>query len=264
MAAHDEWMTSTPLRPEPVHPDSGGPAVDVLPAAHRPRAVLAVPPRPRLRRVLSLIPAPPADPGRAVERARPAAVRCPPGPFPPRHATVSEGPPAMRRLRAPALIARPARPARRHRLLARRARTRPRRPPRPPAAPPRSCGWATSPTSPTPRRSSASSRACSARELGSTTLTTQTFNAGGDAVNALLGGSLDTTYIGSGPAINAFAKSERPGRAADRRRHRGRRPARGQARDHQPGAAQGPDAWRPRRRATPRTSRSRSGWSRTA
>lgn len=45
-------------------------------------------------------------------------------------------------------------------------------------------------------------------ELGSTTLTPQTFNAGGDAVNALLGGSLDVTYIGSGPAINAFAKSE--------------------------------------------------------
>jgi NitT/TauT family transport system substrate-binding protein len=45
-------------------------------------------------------------------------------------------------------------------------------------------------------------------ELGSTTLTPQTFNAGGDAVNALLGGSLDITYIGSGPAINAFAKSD--------------------------------------------------------
>jgi NitT/TauT family transport system substrate-binding protein len=47
-----------------------------------------------------------------------------------------------------------------------------------------------------------------AKELGDTTLTTQTFNAGGDAVNALLGGSLDATYIGSGPAINAFAKSD--------------------------------------------------------
>ncbi|HET6258921.1 MAG TPA: ABC transporter substrate-binding protein [Pseudonocardia sp.] len=45
-------------------------------------------------------------------------------------------------------------------------------------------------------------------ELGSTKLTPQTFNAGGDAVNALLGGSLDVTYIGSGPAINAFAKSD--------------------------------------------------------
>lgn len=44
-------------------------------------------------------------------------------------------------------------------------------------------------------------------ELGGTTLTPQTFNAGGDAVNALLGGSLDVTYLGSGPAINAFAKS---------------------------------------------------------
>jgi NitT/TauT family transport system substrate-binding protein len=45
-------------------------------------------------------------------------------------------------------------------------------------------------------------------ELADTKLTTQTFNAGGDAVNALLGGSLDITYIGSGPAINAFAKSD--------------------------------------------------------
>jgi len=46
-----------------------------------------------------------------------------------------------------------------------------------------------------------------AAELGSTTLTTQTFNAGGDEVNALLGGSLDAGFIGSGPAINAFSKS---------------------------------------------------------
>jgi NitT/TauT family transport system substrate-binding protein len=46
-----------------------------------------------------------------------------------------------------------------------------------------------------------------AQELGSTTLTTQTFNAGPDEVNALLGGSLDAGFIGSSPAINAFAKS---------------------------------------------------------
>jgi NitT/TauT family transport system substrate-binding protein len=46
-----------------------------------------------------------------------------------------------------------------------------------------------------------------AKELGSTKLTTQTFNAGPDAVNALLGSSLDATFIGSGPAINAYAKS---------------------------------------------------------
>ncbi|NUS65127.1 MAG: ABC transporter substrate-binding protein [Saccharothrix sp.] len=46
-----------------------------------------------------------------------------------------------------------------------------------------------------------------AKELGTTKLTTQTFNAGPDAVNALLGSSLDVTFIGSGPAINAYAKS---------------------------------------------------------
>jgi NitT/TauT family transport system substrate-binding protein len=45
-------------------------------------------------------------------------------------------------------------------------------------------------------------------ELGDTRLTTQQFNAGGDAVNALFGGSLDATYIGSGPSINAFAQSD--------------------------------------------------------
>ena len=46
-----------------------------------------------------------------------------------------------------------------------------------------------------------------AQELGSTKLTTQTFNAGPDEVAALLGGSLDAGFIGSSPAINAFAKS---------------------------------------------------------
>jgi NitT/TauT family transport system substrate-binding protein len=45
------------------------------------------------------------------------------------------------------------------------------------------------------------------KELGSTNLTTQTFNAGPDEVSALLGGSLDAAFIGSGPAINAFSKS---------------------------------------------------------
>jgi NitT/TauT family transport system substrate-binding protein len=45
------------------------------------------------------------------------------------------------------------------------------------------------------------------KELGSTKLSTQTFNAGPDEVNALLGKSLDIAFIGSGPAINAFTKS---------------------------------------------------------
>ncbi|MCW2614438.1 MAG: hypothetical protein JWN08_1432 [Frankiales bacterium] len=43
--------------------------------------------------------------------------------------------------------------------------------------------------------------------LGDTTLTTQTFNAGPSAVEALFGGALDATYIGPNPAINAFVKS---------------------------------------------------------
>lgn len=45
------------------------------------------------------------------------------------------------------------------------------------------------------------------KELGTTKLTLQTFNAGPDEVSALLGGSLDAAFIGSGPSINGFAKS---------------------------------------------------------
>jgi NitT/TauT family transport system substrate-binding protein len=43
--------------------------------------------------------------------------------------------------------------------------------------------------------------------LGDTTLTTQTFNAGPEAVEALFADALDITYIGPNPAINAFAQS---------------------------------------------------------
>ena len=46
-----------------------------------------------------------------------------------------------------------------------------------------------------------------AKHLGSTKLETKTFNAGGDAVTAIFGNSLDATYIGPNPAINAFQKS---------------------------------------------------------
>jgi NitT/TauT family transport system substrate-binding protein len=47
-----------------------------------------------------------------------------------------------------------------------------------------------------------------AAELGTgTKLTTQTFNDGTEAVSALLGNSLDITFIGPGPAINAFTRS---------------------------------------------------------
>lgn len=44
--------------------------------------------------------------------------------------------------------------------------------------------------------------------LGDVTLSTQTFNAGPAAVEALFGGGLDATYIGPNPAINAFVKSD--------------------------------------------------------
>jgi NitT/TauT family transport system substrate-binding protein len=47
-----------------------------------------------------------------------------------------------------------------------------------------------------------------AEALGETTLTTQQFNAGPSAVEALFAGALDATYIGPNPAINAFVKSQ--------------------------------------------------------
>ena len=46
-----------------------------------------------------------------------------------------------------------------------------------------------------------------ADELGKTKLETKTFNAGPDAVTALFGNSIDATYIGPNPALNAFQKS---------------------------------------------------------
>jgi NitT/TauT family transport system substrate-binding protein len=48
-----------------------------------------------------------------------------------------------------------------------------------------------------------------AQELGAgVRLSTPTFNAGPAAIEALFSGALDATYIGPGPAINAFVKSK--------------------------------------------------------
>ncbi len=48
-----------------------------------------------------------------------------------------------------------------------------------------------------------------AKDLGSgVTLKTETFNAGPDEVTALFSGALDAAYIGPGPAINAWQKSQ--------------------------------------------------------
>ncbi|WP_104045786.1 ABC transporter substrate-binding protein [Arthrobacter sp. ZGTC412] len=46
-----------------------------------------------------------------------------------------------------------------------------------------------------------------AAELGDTKLTTQMFNAGPAAIEALNAGAIDATYIGPNPAINSFVKS---------------------------------------------------------
>jgi NitT/TauT family transport system substrate-binding protein len=43
--------------------------------------------------------------------------------------------------------------------------------------------------------------------LGDTTLSTQVFNAGPAAVEALFAGALDAAYLGPNPAVNAFVKS---------------------------------------------------------
>jgi NitT/TauT family transport system substrate-binding protein len=46
-----------------------------------------------------------------------------------------------------------------------------------------------------------------AKALGSTTLSTQTFNAGPAEMEALVNGDLDAAYVGPSPAINAYARS---------------------------------------------------------
>ena len=47
-----------------------------------------------------------------------------------------------------------------------------------------------------------------AKELGDTKLSTQVFNAGPAAIEALNAGAVDATYIGPNPAINSFVKSK--------------------------------------------------------
>ncbi|MEO5319353.1 ABC transporter substrate-binding protein [Arthrobacter sp. CC3] len=47
-----------------------------------------------------------------------------------------------------------------------------------------------------------------ARSLGDTKLSTQVFNAGPAAIEALNAGAIDATYIGPNPAINSFVKSK--------------------------------------------------------
>ena len=46
-----------------------------------------------------------------------------------------------------------------------------------------------------------------AESLGSTALSTETFNAGPAAIEALNAGAIDAAYVGPNPAINSYAKS---------------------------------------------------------
>ena len=46
------------------------------------------------------------------------------------------------------------------------------------------------------------------KALGSTKLTTQIFNAGPAAIEALNAGAIDAAYVGPSPAVNAFSKSD--------------------------------------------------------
>ena len=46
------------------------------------------------------------------------------------------------------------------------------------------------------------------KHLGATTLKVSTFNAGPAAIEALKSGAIDATYVGPGPATNAFINSD--------------------------------------------------------
>ena len=46
-----------------------------------------------------------------------------------------------------------------------------------------------------------------AAKLGDVTLETTTFNAGGEAIEAMFAGAIDATFIGPSPTINAYAQS---------------------------------------------------------
>jgi sulfonate transport system substrate-binding protein len=51
-----------------------------------------------------------------------------------------------------------------------------------------------------------------AEHLGAeTTLTTSTFNAGGEAIEALISGAIDATFIGPNPAINGWSQGQQAG-----------------------------------------------------
>ncbi len=72
-------------------------------------------------------------------------------------------------------------------------------------------------------------------------MTPTAFNAGPDAVTALFGGSLDITYIGPNPTINAYAQSKGEAVRVIAGAASGRRGARRPPGDHRRGRPQGQD-----------------------
>ena len=122
-----------------------------------------------------------------------------------------------------------------------------------------SCASATSRTSPTRPRSSASRRASSPTRSATSKLTTQVFNAGPAAIEALSAGAIDATYIGPNPSINTFIQSG--GRVGAHRRRRGhrRRGARRARRHRRPRRTSRARPSPRRSSATRRTSRCASG-----
>ena len=86
----------------------------------------------------------------------------------------------------------------------------PRPVPPPTAAPapaPTPCGSATSPNVTHAAAVLGVADGTFQEALGDTKLETTTFNAGPAAIEALLSGAIDATFIGPNPAINAFVKS---------------------------------------------------------
>ena len=241
------------------HPSGGRAGASTAQRCRRPRKVLAVAAWPRLRRVLSLIPRPG---GGASPRARRT---CSPRPArPPEHLGNSCTAPRCSGSR---------RPGPRLRRRTRPVGMLPARDRKTPASGGAGASAAGTPAAELrlgyfPNITHAPALIGVAKgyfqqELGSTKLTTQTFNAGPDEVSALLGGSLDAGFIGSGPAINAFAKSNGRGRPADRRRPpRAARSSWSRPTSPRPTSSRARSSRR-RRPATPRTSRSRSGSRRT-
>ena len=77
------------------------------------------------------------------------------------------------------------------------------------------------------------------KSLGSTKLSTQVFNAGPAAIEALNAGAIDAAFLGPSPAINAFVKSNGSSLRVVAGGDRERRLARRQAGHHLGGRAQG-------------------------